>query len=112
MKQYQRIMIAFAIFLSGLVLVPQVSLGSPGFGWEQYTEAYEEVVTITRARYQNGELEVRATSSQGSAATLRVYRSSDRRYLGTLTYNSGEHRGKFRLSQNPVNITVVSSLGG
>jgi hypothetical protein len=113
-KRYQRIVIALAIFLSGLALLPQVSLGSPTFGWEQYATAYEDVVNITRARYRDGELEVRATSTEAPAATLLVFRTLDRRYLGRLTYDpsEGEYRGDFILPVRPRLITVISNMGG
>ncbi len=112
MKRFSRIFIALALLLSGLALIPQTDMFAGVVRWQRFAGGYEDVVTVTRARYQNGELEVRAISSSGGLATLTVYRTSDNAFIGTLTFEGDEHRGEFPLATNPQVITVRSSLGG
>lgn len=112
MKRYSRILIALAILLSGLALIPQTDMFAGVVRWQRFAGGYEDVVTVTRARYRDNELEVRAISSSGGAATLTVYRTSDNAFIGTLTFEGDDHRGEFPLGSNPQVITVRSSLGG
>lgn len=112
MKQYSRILIAIVILLSGLALIPQAGLFAGVVRWQRFAGGYEDVVTVTRARYRDNELEVRAISSSGGLATLTVYRTSDNAFIGTLQFEGDDHRGEFPLGSNPQVITVRSSLGG
>lgn len=115
MRQYSRVIIAFAILLSGLALVPQMSLLGGTVSWQRFIGGYGDVVFVERARYDDDDdlLEVRATSSSGEQATLSVYETSTNELIGTLTYDSGnEHRGEFSWPRNPEVVTVRSSLGG
>lgn len=112
MKRYHRAIIALAILLSGLSLVPQISLLAGNFSWQRYVGLYEDFVMVTRARYDDGELEVRASSSSGGAATLQIFVAQTNQYIGTLTFEGDEHRGEFPWPNNPHAITVQSSLGG
>lgn len=114
MTNYTRILIAFAVLLSGVALIPQLNIFAGAVTWERFVGGYEDVVNVTRARYDDNanQLEVRATSSAGGAATLTVYRASDGAFIGTLTFNGSDHRGTFSLPNNPDVITVRSSLGG
>ena len=70
-----------------------------------------DTVTISRAIYSTSKtmLQVQASSSAGTSATLTVYNTATNAVIGTLP-SSG--KGKFRVSSNPGNITVKSSLGG
>ena len=70
-----------------------------------------DTVTISRAQYSTskGQLTVQASSSAGSSATLQVFNTATNALIGTLPASG---RGKFRISPNPDNITVKSSLGG
>lgn len=114
MGAYRRIIVAFAILLSGLALLPQMSLLSGQVNWYRFMGAYEDVVTVNRAcfRPQDNVLEIRATSSAGGAPTLSVFRTSDNTLIGTLVFNGVEHAGDFVVAANPLAVTVVSSLGG
>jgi hypothetical protein len=113
MRNYNRILIALAILLSGLVLFPQVTLFGGTVNWQRFQGIYGDTVTVTRARYDDDdqELEVRATSSS-SQATLSVYETSTGQFIGTLTDEGDEHRGEFNWPRDPGTITVRSSLGG
>lgn len=112
--KYGRILIALTILLSGLSLIPQAGIFAGVVHWQRFAGGYEDVVTVTRARYDsdNDELEVRAMSSAGGEATLSVYRTSDNFLIGTLNFEGEDHRGEFNISPNPEVITVRSSLGG
>jgi hypothetical protein len=114
MARYSRIFIALAILLSGLALIPQAGFFAGVVRWQRFAGGYEDVVTVTRARYRSddNELEVRAISSAGGLATLSVYRTSDNAFIGTLQFEGSDHRGEFIISPNPQVITVRSSLGG
>lgn len=117
MNRHSRILIALFILLSGLALVPQINLYAGVVSWQRFAGGYEDVVTITLANYYNtategGNLEVRATTTAGSGATLTVWRSSDNMFIGTLTYTGTDHAGTFALPTNPQSITVRSSAGG
>lgn len=114
MVKYGRILIAIAILLSGLALVPQAGIFAGVVRWQRFAGGYEDVVTITRARYRedDNELEVRAISSAGGQATLSVYRTSDNSFIGTLQFDGDDHRGEFNVNSDPGVITVRSSLGG
>ncbi|MFN2541262.1 MAG: Ig-like domain-containing protein [Chthoniobacterales bacterium] len=70
-----------------------------------------DTVSISRAIYSAAKtlLQVQASSSAGASATLTVYNTATNAVIGTLP-SSGT--GKFRVSSNPGNITVKSSLGG
>ena len=76
-----------------------------------------DVVTVTKAQYDNkkDEIKFQATSSDGGAAVLEVFNTSDGLSYGQMTYNfEGDF---FRLTAenvttHPGSITVVSSLGG
>ncbi|HEX8430925.1 MAG TPA: hypothetical protein VF625_06535 [Longimicrobium sp.] len=113
MRNYNRILIALAILLSGLVLFPQVTLLGGTVNWQRFQGIYGDTVTVTRARYDDDdqELEVRATSSSAQA-TLSVYETSTGQFIGTLTNEGDEHRGEFQWPRDPGTITVRSSLGG
>ena len=54
-------------------------------------------------------LQIQASSSAGTSATLTVYNTASNAVIGTLPSTG---KGKFRVSSNPGNITVKSSLGG
>ncbi len=114
MARYNRIFIALAILLSGLALIPQAGFFAGVVRWQRFAGGYEDVITVTRARYRSddNELEVRAISSAGGLATLSVYRTSDNAFIGTLQFEGSDHRGEFIISPNPQVITVRSSLGG
>lgn len=117
MSRLSRAIIALVILLSGLSLVPQVSLFAGSVNWQRFAGGYEDVVTITLARYINttsegGNLEVRATTTAGASATLGVYRTSDNLFIGNLTWTGSDHYGLFAITPNPQNITVRSSAGG
>ena len=117
MKNYSRLLLALVIFLSGLALVPQINLYAGVVSWQRFAGGYEDVVTVTVARYFNtategGNLEVRATTTAGGTATLTVWRTSDNFFIGTLTYNGTDHSGLFAITPNPQVITVRSSAGG
>ncbi len=76
-----------------------------------------DIVTVTKAQYDNkkDEIKFQATSSDGGAAVLEVFNTSDGLSYGQMTYNfEGDF---FRLTAenvttNPGNVMVVSSLGG
>jgi hypothetical protein len=116
MVKYGRILIALTILLSGLALIPQTGMFAGVVRWQRFAGGYEDVVTITRARYDEDDntLEVRAMSSSGGQATLSVYRAGDHAFIGTLVYDTseGEHRGTFSVDSDPQAIEVESSLGG
>src|SRR5215471_1071951 len=69
-----------------------------------------DTVTISRAIYSTSKtmLQVQASSSAGTSATLTVYNTATNAVIGTLPSTG---KGKFRVSSNPGNITVKSSLG-
>lgn len=112
MARYSRILIALTILLSGLALIPQAGIFAGVVRWQRFAGGYEDVVTVTRARYRDNELEVRAISSSSGLATLTVYRTSDNSFIGTLQFEGEDHRGEFNMGSNPQVITVRSSLGG
>lgn len=112
MARYSRIFIALIILLSGLALIPQAGIFAGVVRWQRFAGGYEDVVTVTRARYRDGELEVRAISSSGGLPTLSVYRTGDNAFIGNLQWEGDDHRGEFNFSPNPQVITVHSSLGG
>ena len=114
MARYSRILIALTILLSGLALIPRTGIFAGVVRWQRFAGGYEDVVTVTRARYRDGELEARAISSSGGLPTLSVYRTSDNSFIGNLIYDpsEGDHRADFPLGSNPQVITVRSSLGG
>jgi hypothetical protein len=114
MTKYGRILIALTILLSGLALIPQAGIFAGVVRWQRFAGGYEDVVTVTRARYRSddNELEVRAISSGGGQATLSVYRTSDNFFIGNLVFDGDDHRAEFIISPNPQVITVRSSLGG
>jgi hypothetical protein len=112
MARYSRILIALTILLSGLALIPQAGIFAGVVRWQRFAGGYEDVVTVTRARYRDGELEVRAISSSGGLATLSVYRTNDNFFIGNLQFEGSDHRGDFNISPSPQVITVRSSLGG
>jgi hypothetical protein len=70
-----------------------------------------DTVTISGAIYSTSKtmLQVQASSSAGTSATLTVYNTATNAVIGTLPATG---KGKFRVSSNPGNITVKSSLGG
>jgi hypothetical protein len=70
-----------------------------------------DTVTISRALYSTSKtmLQVQASSSAGTSATLTVYNTATNAVIGTLPSTG---KGKFQVSSNPGNITVKSSLGG
>jgi hypothetical protein len=70
-----------------------------------------DTVTIGRATYSTSKskLQVQASSSAGTSAVLTVYNTATNALIGTLPSTG---RGSFRVSSNPGNITVRSSLGG
>jgi hypothetical protein len=70
-----------------------------------------DTVTISRAIYSTSKtmLQMQASSSAGTSATLTVYNTATNALIGTLPSTG---RGKFRVTSNPGNITVKSSLGG
>ncbi len=73
-----------------------------------------DTVRITRAEFESSKqtLRVEATSTS-SNATLQVFVTATGQLLGTLANNGGgQYRGELRVSTNPQNITVRSSLGG
>jgi len=73
-----------------------------------------DTVRITRAEFESAKqtLRVEATSTS-SNATLQVFVTATGQLLGTLANNGGgQYRGELRVSTNPQNITVRSSLGG
>jgi hypothetical protein len=113
MERYNRLIIAFAILLSGLALIPQVGLFAEAVSWQRYVGVYEEGITVTRAQYLNQELEVRVTYTNRSLATLEVYKRSTNELIGPLSYdsNSGEYVGTFPLAEDPGIISVRSDLG-
>jgi hypothetical protein len=115
MRQYSRIIIALAILLSGVALVPQMNVLGGTVTWQRFIGGYGDVVVVTRARYDDDdtELEVRATSSSGGQATLTVYETSTNQLIGTLTFEGDdEYRGEFLWPRNPQVVTVRSTLGG
>ena len=115
MNRSTRLLIALVIFLSGLVLLPQVDLVAGIVNWQRFASGYEDTVVVTRARCESDdlELEVRAETSAGGAATLTVYNANNNNFIGTLEYEGGnEHRGESTGSPCPQAITVVSTHGG
>ena len=73
-----------------------------------------DTVRITRAEFESSKqtLRVEATSTS-SNATLQVFVTATGQLLGTLSNNGGgQYRAELRVSTNPQNITVRSSLGG
>jgi len=70
-----------------------------------------DTVAITRALYSTSKtmLQVQASSSAGTSATLTVYNTATNTVIGTLPPTG---KGKFRVSSNPGSVTVKSSLGG
>jgi hypothetical protein len=114
MARYGRIFMALTILLSGLALVPHAGLFAGVVRWQRFSGGYEDVVTVTRARYRDGELEMRAISSSGGLPTLSVYRTSTNELIGNLVWEAdeGEHRGDFNLPGNPQVVTVRSTFGG
>ncbi len=80
-------------------------------------EPTDDVVTITKAeyRFRNGELNVEATSSEGSPdVILRVYGYDGVDY-GPMTYDSRKNKYKLKIKSvvDPQgSVKVVSSLGG
>ena len=73
-----------------------------------------DTVRITRAEFESSKqtLRVEATSTS-SSATLQVFVTATGQLLGTLgNSGGGQYRGELRVSTNPQNITVRSSLGG
>lgn len=113
MSPYHRPLIAFIILLGGLALLPRIPLVAGTLTWQRYAGLYEDGLCVSRARYRQGELEVRALSSSAGAATLSVYRTATNTLIGTLAHEGGlEYRGEFTLSPDPRVITVRSSHGG
>ncbi|MGH2542432.1 MAG: hypothetical protein ACRDIB_06540 [Ardenticatenaceae bacterium] len=114
MRPNLRVIIALTIMLSGFALVPVTGWSAEGIEWQRYAEAYEDVVTITRVRYDRSdrELEVRATSSDPNAQ-LRVFETGTGQLIGVMENRGG---GEFRLEttwpRNPRAVTVRSSSGG
>ena len=73
-----------------------------------------DLVTITRAQYaiSRSQLTVQATDSD-SSALLTVSVTSTGEVLGPMTNRgSGSYTAKFNGISNPMNITVMSNLGG
>ena len=112
MLRNSRLIVALLIFLSGAALIPQVGIFAGVVSWQRFADGYEDSISITRARYRDGVLEVRAVSSGGGSPTLMVYRTGDNTLIGTLTYDGDEYRGEFNVGTDPEVITVRSSLGG
>ena len=113
----RRLIIALGVLLSGLALLPQASLFAGAFSWQRFAGAYEDVVTVTRARYRadndGGRLDVDALNVYGGAAVLTVYRTSDNLLFGPLSWNGSTHTRRFtNVGPSPWAITVRSSLGG
>ncbi|HEX6304232.1 MAG TPA: hypothetical protein VFZ76_08590 [Anaerolineales bacterium] len=52
MKKYARILIAIAIFLSGVALVPFVDLPEEGFSWQRFANVYKP--GTLQINYQSG----------------------------------------------------------
>ena len=70
-------------------------------------------VAILRADYAmaNGKLRVVARTSS-TTETLRVYVTATGEFVGTLKLvDTGDYQGKFDLPTNPVQITIISSVG-
>jgi hypothetical protein len=113
MERYNRLIIAFAILLSGLALIPQAGLFAEAVSWQRYVGIYEEVITVTRAQYLNQQLEVRATYANRSMANLKVYKRSTNQEIGSLSYDSSsdEYVGSFPLAEDPGIISVRSDAG-
>ena len=117
MPNARRFVVALAILLSGLALLPQSSLFAGAFSWQRFAGAYEDVVTVTRARYRadndGGRLDVDALNVYGGAAVLTVYCTSDNLLFGPLSWNGSMHTRRFtNVGPSPHAITVRSSLGG
>jgi hypothetical protein len=70
-----------------------------------------DTVSISRVIYSTSKkkLQVAASSSAGTSATLTVYNTSTNAVIGALPSTG---KGNFRVTTNPGNITVKSSLGG
>jgi hypothetical protein len=70
-----------------------------------------DTVTISRAQYSTskGRLTVLASSSSGTSAVLQIFNTATNVLIGTLPSTG---KGSYRVSPNPGNITVKSSLGG
>jgi hypothetical protein len=113
MKQHHRALIALFILLSGLSLIPQIGLFAGAFSWEQFAGLYQDSIFVRRARYRNGELEVRATCSCGGNSTLQVFVLSTNEYMGALAWeeDENEYRGDLPWPTNPQQIRVQSHAG-
>ena len=115
MSQSTRLLIALAMLLSGLLVMPRAALLAGVISWQRFANGYEDLIVVTRARCENDdqELEVRAETTAGGAATLTVYDATSNAFIGTLSYEGGnEHRGEFDIFPCPAAITVRSTLGG
>jgi hypothetical protein len=55
MSQYRRLFIAIALFLSGVALIPYVSLSSEQFGWQLFADAYEPDQPSLVINHQTGQ---------------------------------------------------------
>ena len=54
MSQYRRLFIALALFLSGVALIPYISLSSEQFEWQRYTGVYEPDRPNLAINYRTG----------------------------------------------------------
>ncbi len=113
MFRFTRTLAALVVLLPGLLLIPFIGLPAQAVGWQRYAGIYEDVVTVTRARYDYTAslLYVEATSSSAEA-TLTVYETATNELIGTLVYQDGVYTGELAWPRFPQAITVRSSLGG
>jgi|GEM_PF-5776084 len=108
-----RILIAFTILGSGLLLARFTGLPSSAPHWQLYAQAYRDMVTVTRAEFRadKAELRVRA-ESRSATSTLRVFDRAGN-LLGTLDRKSAtQHEADLAVANNPQVITVRSDEGG
>lgn len=108
-----RIMIAFAILGSGLLLARFTGLPSSAPHWQLYAQAYRDTVTVTRAEYRSDKAELRVRAESRSAtSTLRVFDLSGN-LLGTLDRKGAtQHDADLAVAVNPRVISVRSDEGG
>jgi hypothetical protein len=90
MKQYRRLVIALAIFLSGAALIPYVSLSSEPFGWQMFADAYVPDQPALAINYQTGQPGSFFTlTGSNFAANAMSEVSVNGSVLGNVTSDSG-----------------------
>jgi hypothetical protein len=75
MWQYRRLLIAVAIFLSGVALLPYISLSSEPFGWQMFSDVYEDqpALVLNHETGQPGSFFTVIGSDFPSSATANIW---------------------------------------